>query len=479
MTKRYTILQHKDIWVNNIKPILNIHYACAEVVQRFTVETKPLYKKNYLKPKKPENRLKLNILYYDESLLKDMTLSDFCAFIQMNIAGTFYGCHKMNLFDLVSQKVRSSDRQFILITSGSSAENIYSKISNLYNIREYYIFCSKKSNYNYLANKYPKLKGIYDDELELDKKLSSIPSTKINENIKSSNVIFFRDYTKIYVKLHFEIIRKYVLYKILKEHNYNENNFLAKVEWAYPKLLDVAKQLFPNRSELIDFFKKKVTNESPKIIEEMLNISDNAKNYIKNYTAESFYYRNLNLFLRTGDFDAFRTLSSHISKFIYYLYEYREKNPKNYNLYLYRKMKISEDDFRVYQNSVNEIICFPSFTSTSSDRNGFGSFGFNVLLIIDSNYSKSVVSIEELSTFNSEKEYLFLPFSFFRIKSVYRKSGTYLDPHIVNLVALYSDKPVEEMFYDFFKNHTDSLDPEGLDILKIDGNKIYFNSQYY
>ena len=211
----------------------------------------------------------------------------------------------------------------------------------------------------------------------------------------------------------------------------------------------------------------------------MLNISDNAKNYIKNYTAESFYYRYLNMFLRTGEFDAFRTLSSHISKFIYYLYEYREKNPKNYNLYLYRKMKISEDDFRVYQNSVNEIICFPSFTSTSSDRNGFGSFGFNVLLIIDSNYSKSVVSIEELSTFNSEKEYLFLPFSFFRIKSVYRKSGTYLDPHIVNLVALNSDKPVEEMFYDFFKNHTDSLDPEGLDILIISGDKIYFNCQYY
>ena len=210
--------------VNNIKPILNKYNACAEVVSRITVETKPIYKKNYLKPKNPENRLKLNILYYDESLLKDMTLSDFCAFIQMNIAGTFYGCHKMNLFDLVSQKVRSSDREFILITSASSAENIYSKIYNFFNIREYYILCSgneKKSNYNYLENKYLKLKGIYEDELELDKKLSSIPSTKINENIKSSNVIFFRDYTKIYVKLHFEIIRKYVLYKILKQNNYN------------------------------------------------------------------------------------------------------------------------------------------------------------------------------------------------------------------------------------------------------------------
>ena len=482
MEKRY-IVHHMEFKKEEPKYIYNNLKACAEVVGRVIVETKPINndKKNYLKPKNPENRLKLNILYYDESLLKNRTLSDFCAYIQMNIAGTFYGCHKMDLFNLVIQKIRSSDRQFILITSGSNAENIYSNISNLYNIREYYILCSgneKKSNYNYLANKYPKLKGIYEDELELDKQLSSIPCTKINENIKSSNIIFFRDYKKIYVKLHFEIIRKYVLYKILKEHNYDENDFLAKVEWAYPKLLDVAKQLFPKRSELIDFFKKKVTNESPKIIEEMLNISDNVENYIKNYTAESFYYRNLNLFLRTGDFDAFRTLSSHVSKFIYYLYEYREKNPKDYNLRLYRRMKISEDDFQVYQNSIDKVICFPSFTSTSSSINGFGGFDLNLLLTIDSNYSKSVVSIEELSTFNSEKEYLFLPFSFFKIKNVYKKSGTSLDPHIVYMVALESDRPVEEMFYEWFKNYSDSLDPEGLDILENFGNTLYFNIHF-
>ena len=74
---------------------------------------------------------------------------------------------------------------------------------------------------------------------------------------------------------------------------------------------------------------------------------------------------------------------------------------------------------------------------------------------------------------------MFLPFSFFRIQSVYRRKGNWSDPHIINLIALNSNKPIEEMFYDFFKNHTDSLDPEGLDILKIDGNIIYFNNQYY
>jgi hypothetical protein len=454
--------------------------ACAKLAD-YVIHEKIIERKNCLLPKTKENRLKLNILYYDESLLKDMDLSNYCAYIQMNIAGTFYGCHKMSLFNLVCEKIKMSDRQFILITSGSSAEKIYNKISNIGNIREYYILCSgneKKSSYNHLAYKFSKLKGIYENEEDLDKKLSWIPSTKINEDIKSSNLIYFRDYIKIYVKLHFEIIRKYILYKLLKQNNYNEDKFLSKVESEHPKLLEIAKQLFPKRSELNDFFKKKVPNESPKIIDEMLNKPDNVQNYINNYTAESFYYRNLNLFLRTGDFDSFRTLSSHISRFIYYLYEFREKNPKNYNLYLYRRMLISENDFRNYQKSINDVICFPSFTSTSSDKGGFYT-NCNVMLIIDSNYSKSVVSIEDLSVYQHEKEYLFLPFSFFRIKSVYRKSGTSSDPHIINLIALNSDKPIEEMFYYFFNKYTDSLDPEGLDILKIDGNSIYFNSQYY
>ena len=77
-------------------------------------------------------------------------------------------------------------------------------------------------------NKYYKLKGVYTDYKLLTDKLSSIMPTKTNEGIKSSNLIFFEDYVRIYIKLHFEIIRKYALYKILKQNNYNEEKFLAK-----------------------------------------------------------------------------------------------------------------------------------------------------------------------------------------------------------------------------------------------------------
>ena len=148
-------------------------------------------------------------------------------------------------------------------------------------------------------------------------------------NISSSNLIFFEDYNRLYIKLHYEFIRKYLLFKILKSRNYNESQFLALVEETHPYFMNLAKSLFPKAKETIDFFKAN-TDEKEEIINEVFKIDDNildnnVKTYIKNYTAETFYYKYLNLFLRRGDFEAFRILSSHVAKFIYKLYEFEKK----------------------------------------------------------------------------------------------------------------------------------------------------------
>ena len=79
-------------------------------------------------------------------------------------------------------------------------------------------------------------------------------------------------------------------------------------------------------------------------------LNDNICSYINNYTKEGFYYRNLNKFLREGNFKAFRILSSHVAKFIYKLYDYR----KNRNLFqiksdLYRKMYLNRNDKNQYE----------------------------------------------------------------------------------------------------------------------------------
>ena len=94
--------------------------------------------------------------------------------------------------------------------------------------------------------------------------------------------------------------------------------------------------------------------------------------------------------------------------------------------------------------------------------------------------NKIIVLISEFSEFPEEEEYLFLPFSFFKIKKVELKKGSKDDPHLIHLLALDSDKPIEEMFSDFITKETDNLNPERLDFLLLKNNrkKIEFNKIY-
>ena len=245
--------------------------------------------------KKPfKKQIILNILYYDESLLDKEENNDNCSFLQINTKGTFYGCHNFDLFKNVCEKIKKGGKEFILLSSGSSAEKIFNYCMNMKEIREFYIYCYLKEKYIPLLNKYSKLKGVYNNFSDLKEKLYSIKEIK-SDIIKSSNLIYFEDYNRLYIKLHFEIIRKYKLFKILKASNYNETKFLEQVKIKFPNFLDIAKQFFPDKDEIINFFKEN-TNESESTILEVFNCKDDVQSYIHNYTLEGFYYRNLNKF---------------------------------------------------------------------------------------------------------------------------------------------------------------------------------------
>ena len=90
-------------------------------------------------------------------------------------------------------------------------------------------------------------------------------------------------------------------------------------------------------------------------------------------------------------------------------------------------------------------------------------------------------SISKYSDYKNEEEYLFLPFSFFKIKKVKLCEGNEENPHIIYLKALESEKPIEQLLDDFMENETDSLNPAGLDLLILENNneKISINPIYY
>jgi len=105
-----------------------------------------------IQKQKYKKKYNLNILYYDENLRDEEENSDNCSFIEMNINGTFYGCHNFELFKIVCEKIKRNQKQFILISSGSAAKKIYDYCSNMKEIREYFIYCWLKDKYIPLMN---------------------------------------------------------------------------------------------------------------------------------------------------------------------------------------------------------------------------------------------------------------------------------------------------------------------------------------
>ena len=147
-------------------------------------------------------------------------------------------------------------------------------------------------------------------------------------------------------------------------------------------------------------------------------------------------------------------------------------------------MLLNPQDIQLYKKSIGKVICYPAFSSTSLHTKFLlipnNDIDQQVILDIDPNNNKSTISLSKYSEYKSEEEYLFLPFSFFKIKDVKLNEGNEENPHIIYLIALDSEKPIEQMFTDFMENETDNLNPEGLDflILENDAEKISINPIY-
>ena len=106
-------------------------------------------------------------------------------------------------------------------------------------------------------------------------------------------------------------------------------------------------------------------------------------------------------------------------------------------------MTIKSDDFEKYKNNIGEVICYPTFISTTEIdvlKYGFQietfnrTNGINVVLVIEykcnnASYPIPFINVSYISTYYAEKEYIFPPFSFFRIEKI--EEGTSDHPHII------------------------------------------------
>ena len=206
------------------------------------------------------------------------------------------------------------------------------------------------------------------------------------------------------------------------------------------------------KNNFINFINSIDIKEKETIIECIKKIhSGTAQEFIRVYTENTLLCYYLNKWLKKCDMEEFEKIKYFVGPFSYSLYKYAydSKMEVNYSKKLYRNMVLKLEDFEKYKNNIGELICYPTFISTSENKyifqssinkNDIKSNDIYVILIIDykcnnPSYPTPCIDISYFSVYYAEKEYIFPPFSFFRIEKVENRNGRRNDPHIIYLTV--------------------------------------------
>jgi hypothetical protein len=176
---------------------------------------------------------------------------------------------------------------------------------------------------------------------------------------------------------------------------------------------------------------------------------------IKYYTGDNLCYV-FNKALR--NFEKYYVEMAHfIGPFFYGIFLYALKNEKKQlkeKITLYRDVTMDRLELYSYQFSENDIICFPSFTSTTLKKtlNFVPSKNANTInneQYGEKEYVKMIIryephgtcqpqgiDISDESRHSDEKEILLFPFTFLRINKVEINAGTKNDRHIIYLTII-------------------------------------------
>ena len=400
------------------------------------IDYKKKYKLNNLEqkyiPANPPKKVgSVNIIYHDENhkIFQDSINKDAIKFKEAS-NGTFIFSSSMAILETIMNEIYQKNSQnvinkFLLITTGSTFE----KVMNFLNEKQYTsliskacIYCLHKENYLSLKDKYDLLGGIFN-----------VPSSVvefIENNLSEENNVF--QYSKL-VSYDNYISKYFKLHKTISEYYAN----------YFKKTFDVAIELL---KEILD-----KNSLCDKELIQSLEVYKNKEDYevLREYTKD-ILYPYINKWLLNLDTLAYKKAGYFIGGLMYKLNEYGEKKEKgNKNkCTLYRGLYLNYLDALSYQIYNGKIICFQTFLSTSL-KQGTALFYsrkerttledrkrkcmFSTFFTIEHNWDKKLFplcfDISDISQYKNEKELLFHPYSFFKIK----KFDIDLENYILNL----------------------------------------------
>jgi hypothetical protein len=376
---------------------------------------------------------KVHLIYYDENIDFNSENYGYVKQFKNRIKGAFFPVKNVDSLKKLVEKIKSISVKgsFTLVTSGRAAEKVIPICSSI--INNVIIFCFYVDKYIPLKNKYSKIKTVLNNFSSIFDYLSD-SSIKDDSTIIGNKFITFEDYKSDYINFH----------KKLAEY-FNENYNDLGYDSSY-------------KNKFIDFINSSNVEDKSDIIRWVNKVSSGTvKQFIEAYTGETHLCYSLNRWLRNLNESEYNGIKYFAGPFSYALYKFAYNNRDQgiyYSKKFYRKMTIKLSDFYLYKMSVGELICYPAFTSTSEkdiskynfptniaiEVNGLTENDISVVLIIDykcknKKDSTPCVSASEYSVSAGEQEFIFPPFSFFKITGIEERDGKPNNPHIIYMTT--------------------------------------------
>ena len=376
----------------------------------------------------------LNLIHYDENM-KNSENIDYYKRFKLNVVGGFHGIDNFEIFKQYMEAMKKNPNKihYVLVTSGSASAKILSYCHDFEFINEIIIFCMYLEKYTKmydknteLGKKYYKLKLISSDFSKVEDYLSEKKFDKaeidMDKQLSFTPIITYYEYQKAYFSVH-----------RLISYFFDEN-------WGTPKYETESINKIKN---CLNQAAKDINEENKKLIKDTVNKLKKSKNFgvevIQSYTGEGVCYI-LNKIMRDIS-KGYIGLTYFFGPYDYGFFKFLHDNPDkgiNKTVDLTRNIKLNPLDFYTYTLSEKEIICFPSFTSTSlkldnkfiptkkgKEVNKIVEDCINVKMIFHYIYEKDCISpgidVSSDSVFKGEKEVLLLPFTFVKFNKIEKK----------------------------------------------------------
>ena len=403
-----------------------------------------------------------NVIYYDENIDYDSENYGYVKTFKNKIQGAFLPIKDINTLNTVVNRLNSMkiNNSFTLITSGRAAEKVIPICSSI--INKAIIFCFYVDKYLPLKSKYSSIKAVLNNFENIFDNLNS-NSSSLNSKIIGSKFITFSDYKENYISFH-------------KKLSYFFNTSYNKVYYDSSY-----------RNNFIEFIKNSDIDSKSWAIDLIKKVkSGTVGEFIEAYTGENILCYRLNRWMRTCDPNQYEKVKYFSGPFSYALYHYAYHD-RNQGVYasknFYRKMTIKLSDFLLYKIFVGELICYPAFTSTSEEDitkyNFPTSTAINVNELTPSDVSVVLnikyqcqnssnvtpcVNAVQYSVNAGEREFIFPPFSFFKIENVVERSGIPSDPHVI-----YMSVPNKKYLLEFGLKNNKTI------YYKKENNELYYS----